>query len=189
MASRTEMLRFIQNIKAMFPRFVESEEVISAWHRQFATAPLSALQKAFDQYLQDGKYAPTLSDIFQIVRRIGGGRRPDETPFSREQLADYRKCQEANGLVEAFAEGKSIGAVRKDLCILRGGRWQKKIDYCLEILGGAKVTEILKGEVGSEVFNPGKPFPQAKYKEVLEQLVYFADSQQGGKNEKQPDLF
>jgi len=195
--STLDIEEIFKSIKERFPRFNDSPAVRADWFREMRKYSPAELEAAMVKCRRTWSSAPTLPHMLDALE----GREPAKpwdknSPQQQRSRPPYieRKCTPediqadeakrlAMGLVPCHYDGKTRGWEWRDDCVHVGGRWIRKIDHCMDVLGAERVRamilermpelssrERLAGAVVSDRFD------SRRYRTLLAEMLSLCDA-------------
>lgn len=179
MATINEIGRLLDSIKARWDRFNVNEVVMSDWHRVFSKVPHSALVRAIERYAEEAKYAPAICDIKPLI----GARHQSDDRWSPDKWREVIHHRKGLGLVPCRVNG-CLTWQPMTHAVKISGRWESKIEVCMDRLGATTVNEMIAGELAefrpkalSESVASGH-FKTKKYGQLLDDMMELAKDKQ-----------
>jgi len=108
MATKDEIQKVLRMLKAAYPNYrpEDPEAMIDVYARKLAQFSAGALEKAVDQYIDHGKFFPTVSELIALARTNSNALTDDQETeldkLARQIKQGHELRQEANTLEDLF---------------------------------------------------------------------------------------
>jgi hypothetical protein len=181
MAFKIEVTDYLAHIKQLYPTFHLSDAIGEYWCKALLKYDLPTLKRAIEDYVNTEKYAPALCDILSRCVRFAGTRRStyqqQDMEFS-DGRAEVVK-QDPDNTIRMLYKNRSGRLTNypllKDYAIQRNGKWVRKIDFCMDVLGASNVAKLIRHELRTTPDDVLKlRVSPAKYKQLLNQMTDLA---------------
>lgn len=173
MATQDEIMTFLGHIKELYPSFRVNAAMAEYWIRNFITFRRESLYSAIDDCIKTERIAPTLADIYQRCVRLEGqpSRKKAAVAWGPKLLPEHSKHTREYHETR-LGKIPVIFWVPDKYAINFNGQQMKKIDFCLEHLGAAKVEAILRNELSVTIEKVKRlKVDSKKYMGMLDQMT------------------
>lgn len=179
MTTRQEMNKIFELIRNVpkWSKFDTSTNNLDLWYKYFRLCPYNILRQTIAELVTEIKWRPDLSDVYGKAKSKCGGIWPSEVTAkstsddSKESLR-YMKEQ---GQVPVYNPDLTYTKEWRDKseCIRFKGKYIRKIEYVMEVLGSEYVNTILKKGLGIGTATTKEIFSGAlrDYPALLETLI------------------
>lgn len=170
--SMPEFSEAMAQFEQAYPKFQLSSDSLVFWNQKLCHFRPDTIRTAIDRHIKSSKFEPRIADVAELCLAIEGKGTAVQLRVSDSQRKQDQLDMEAHGFLKVSHQQGYHYEPESDL-VRHAGKWKRKIDFVMDVLGPPKVTAELKAITAGNSWTGllAKTDWVAKYKEKLDDLV------------------